>query len=272
MKIIDESKMLQRLDDIDLSSVRQYEKYLEKLTLSAEKTISRSNLTAKEVFIMPYPLPGELGNILTKHALEALAAGQAHARILTDEQHTTFERKNKLAAPISVDPANFWITPTAAIDALEVRENMLANDVEGELWRDVKKTLLEHLQGATRKETITALALLPKVNLRRAELIITTEGTYAYNRGRLKGYQEAQVDYVRFSAVMDMRTSDQCRSRHGKIIAMNSPDLANNTPPLHGRCRSLLSPLFSEYYPEYFTEEALDWSKTAPLPKGWRPG
>jgi hypothetical protein len=84
------------------------------------------------------------------------------------------------------------------------------------------------------------------------------------------GFHDAEVDYLRFSATIDDRTSPQCRSRHGLVLRMGSAELAANIPPLHGRCRSVLSPLFSQYQPEYITQESLDWSKVAALPKGWR--
>jgi SPP1 gp7 family putative phage head morphogenesis protein len=111
---------------------------------------------------------------------------------------------------------------------------------------------------------------LAQVNYDRGELITTTESTYVYNRGRLAGFYDAEVDYLRFSAVLDGRTSSQCRSRHGLILRMGSAEMSANIPPLHGRCRSILSPLFSRYQAELITPESTDWSKVAPLPKGWK--
>jgi SPP1 gp7 family putative phage head morphogenesis protein len=122
----------------------------------------------------------------------------------------------------------------------------------------------------SRKDAEKAIAELLCVNMNRAELIVTTETTYAYNRGRLSSFHQNDVDYVRFSAVMDARTSPQCRSRHGLIMAMDDPRLPSNTPPLHGRCRSILTPIYSAYQPELITKESLDWSDVKPLPKGWR--
>ncbi|XEQ94128.1 hypothetical protein SCACP_30260 [Sporomusa carbonis] len=279
VKAMNERDLLKRLDETDRFFVRRYEGYLDQVMARAEQIMS-SVRHMQQIVQMPFPMAGELGRMLTQHAEDVLATGQAHASILVEDLHRRFARRKlaewqpwflrKLASPIVIDPERFWLEPAAAIEALSARENMLANDVEGELWTEVKRILLEHLQGASRKETVAALAALAQVNVRRAELITTTETTYAYNRGRLAGFYDAGVDYVRFSAVMDMRTSPQCRSRHGKVMRMDSPELANNIPPLHGRCRSVLSPLFSAYQPEYLTAETLDWSKVTPLPKGWK--
>lgn len=281
---MDERSLLKRLDEADRFFLRRYENYLEQIFSIAEHGMEK-RYTMQQLSMMQIPVAGELGRMLTSHAQDLLAAGQAHAGVLVQGLHRQYGTNKlsdwqpwfledgsyrKLASPIVIDPENFWLEPVAALDALSARENMLAHDVEGKLWVDVKKLMLNHLQGVSRKETIAALNDLSQVNLRRAELITTTEGTYAYNRGRLAGYHDAAVDYVMFSAVMDMRTSSQCRSRHGKVMRMDSADLANNVPPLHGRCRSILSPLFAAYQAEYLTKENLDWSKAAPLPKGWK--
>lgn len=284
MSLVDERSLLKRLDEADRFFLRRYENYLEQV-FSISEHVMEKRYTMQQLAVLPLPVAGELGHMLTSHAQDLLAAGQAHAGILVQDLHRQYDTKKladwqpwflgegsyrKLASPIVIDPENFWLEPVAALDALGARESMLAHDVEGTLWVDVKEIMLNHLRGVSRKETIAALDDLSQVNLRRAELITTTEGTYAYNRGRLAGYHDAAVDYVMFSAVMDMRTSRQCLSRHGKVMRMDSADLANNVPPLHGRCRSVLSPLFSAYQSNYMTKDNLDWSKVAPLPKGWK--
>lgn len=124
--------------------------------------------------------------------------------------------------------------------------------------------------GTSRDETESRIVDLLQDTQERASLITTTESTYAYNRGRLVSFKENDVDYVRFSAIRDGRTSEQCNSRHGLIMRLDDPRLADNTPPLHGRCRSVLDPLYSEYQPEMLTKENQDWSKVVALPKGWR--
>lgn len=216
--------------------------------------------------------PGALARILSDHAAEMIGAGQAHAQLLVNDLHQRFKGR-RLA-----DYAGFdfeygddpRVIPEKAVRAMELRSIRLAGDVDGDLLAGVKKIMIRFLTGDTRRETERALEELLDHNRDRASLITTTETTYSYNRGRLAGFAENQVDYVRFSAVMDGRTSPICRSRHGLIMKMDDPRVAENTPPLHGRCRSVLDPLYSAYQPELIVERNLDWSNVAPLPPGWK--
>ncbi|WP_222427924.1 minor capsid protein [Sporomusa sp. KB1] len=279
---VNERELIKRLDEQDHAFLRRYEQYLEQVMTSAEQLLEKS-YTMQQIVGMPFYATGQLGRLLAGYSQDVLATGQAHAAILVQDLHRRFAsvklsqswqpwflRDIHLAGPLGIDPETFWLDPTAALTALEARENMLAGDVEGQLWQEVRKIMLQHLQNGSRKETIAAMSNLAKVNVRRAELITTTESTYVYNRGRLAGFHDADVDYLRFSATLDNRTSAQCRSRHGLVLRMGSAELSANIPPLHGRCRSVLSPLFSKYQPEYITPSSTDWSKVAPLPKGWK--
>jgi SPP1 gp7 family putative phage head morphogenesis protein len=80
---------------------------------------------------------------------------------------------------------------------------------------------------------------LTKLKIRQ---IVETETTRAYNVGVLKeSYTSDIVAGYQFEAVLDNRTSDICRPRHGMIILKNEISLlAANTPPLHVHCRSIL--------------------------------
>ncbi len=215
--------------------------------------------------------PGRLGRILSNHAVEILAAGQAHAQILCQDLHQTYKGRKLADYPgfnfsYDDDPR---VIPEKAIKAMESRSVYLAGDVSGELLSGMKKIMTQFLTGIPRNEAEDALENLLNSNQDRASLITTTETTYSYNRGRLTGYAENQVDYVQFSAIIDSRTSPICTSRHGLLMRMDNPDISSNTPPLHGRCRSVLNPVYSAYQPELIADKNLDWSYTAPLPKGW---
>ncbi|TEB09312.1 minor capsid protein [Pelotomaculum propionicicum] len=215
---------------------------------------------------------GSLAGILSNHAVEMFAAGRAHGQLLVDDLHQRFVGRKLADLPgfdfnYEDDPK---IIPEKAIKAMEARSIVLAGDVDGDLTAGLKKIMVRFLAGESRKETELAVEDLLNSGQERASLITTTETTYSYNRGRLASYAENRVDYVRFSAVMDGRTSAVCRSRHGLIMRLDDTRVSGNTPPLHGRCRSVLDPLYSCYQGELITEEALDWSNVAPLPKGWK--
>jgi SPP1 gp7 family putative phage head morphogenesis protein len=166
--------------------------------------------------------------------------------------------------------ANREYTSEEAIAILKKRELVLAGEVESDLVTAIKEILLHYLAGTPLKSTQASIANILDHNMNRASLIVTTETTYAYNRGRLISYRENKVDYVRFSAIMDSRTSQICQSRQGLVMGMDDSDLSSNTPPLHGRCRSVLTPIYSRYEPELITDSNTNWSDAAPLPKGWK--
>lgn len=252
---------------------------------------------------------GTLARMLAEHGAEMVAAGQAHGQILVDDLHRRY-RGRKLSDLLYDDLPEFQpaalrglvsepvdettesiygtrklselpgfdfeyaedprLIPERAITAMESRAMVLAGDVDADLAAQVKKALVRYLAGTARGDTEKALEEILKSNRDRASNITTTESTYSYNRGRLASFAENSVDYVQFSAVNDARTSAICRSRHGLIMRMDDSRISGNTPPLHGRCRSVLVPMYSRYQGALITPERLEWGHVAPLPKGWK--
>lgn len=269
-----EISLLKRLSELEQEFLGKFEKQIHALM------VMPSLYTEQQIAQWHLPHAGELARLLTNWMRDVYAVGQAHGDLLVGDLERRFG-KHKLVdwqpscyrlASVGYSPEEFWLLPEEAIKEFSKRELLLAGDVEGDISKDIKGITMDHLHGIPRAQTEEAIANLLEKNKNRARLITTTETTYAYNRGRLTSYHGNDVDYVRFSAVMDMRTSPQCRSRHGLVMRLDSPELSGNIPPLHGRCRSVLSPLFSKYQPELITSETTDWSHVTPLPKGWRTG
>jgi len=63
-----------------------------------------------------------------------------------------------------------------------------------------------------------------------------------FNRGRMDSFKEAGVKWFTFVAIVDERTTEVCNNLDGRILTPADGDEFN--PPLHYRCRSLLSPNF----------------------------
>lgn len=207
-----------------------------------------------------------LSSILAKHSTDTFAMGQAAAD--EDCESILAVHKRKLANfPTIKFTTGKDFTPQDAIKVLQERAIQLAGDVENGIVSEFKTVLLKHLTGLSRRDTEKEIADLLEENMSRASLIVTTETTYAYNRGRLIQYGANNVDYVEFSAVMDGRTCAICASRNGLIAPIN--EIGGNTPPVHGRCRCVLSPVFGSLQSQKLTPQALDWSKVTPLPKSW---
>lgn len=116
-----------------------------------------------------------------------------------------------------------------------------------------------------------------RVSSVRAEIIARTETTYAYNQARVQMFRQSQlVSHVRFLAIDDARTTQICRSRNGMLIQIEDTTIISaNKPPLHGRCRSMLSPVMSVINPTHQQwvddpDRAWDNRQLVDLPKGWR--
>lgn len=85
----------------------------------------------------------------------------------------------------------------------------------------------------------------------RVETITRTVTTQAYNIGRLVQIrQNPLVAGVQYSAIIDERTTEVCKSLDGKIFRTGDSDLDALTPPNHFRCRSLLVPVMIDEQPD----------------------
>ena len=95
-----------------------------------------------------------------------------------------------------------------------------------------------------------AMGLIP-----RAKLITQTEVGASYNLARLQVYGRAKIQYVRYVAVMDGRTSKICRTRNGTVHKLSVVlaqtkfagraiyDPSQFILPAHPNCRSHWEPL-----------------------------
>lgn len=79
---------------------------------------------------------------------------------------------------------------------------------------------------------------------RNVKIVARMESVTAVNEQRLEAFNKSTiVKGVQFLAVLDKRTTVICKSRHGHILKLNSPQLSRYKPPCHMGCRSLLSPV-----------------------------
>ena len=94
--------------------------------------------------------------------------------------------------------------------------------------------------GATVGAVITLLSKVGDGLRQRAAMLASSAAWDMAQRGILTTLERNGVDRVMFSAVLDNRTSETCRSLHGRVWEVGSP--AIRRPPLHPRCRSTLIP------------------------------
>lgn len=99
----------------------------------------------------------------------------------------------------------------------------------------------------------------------RAEMIARTETVRASNQGARMGYRQSGVELLRYSAVLDDKTSDICTHLNGKIVSINESFFSESSftgpegkvtnlsysdgvpePPAHPNCRSVIIPEFRD--------------------------
>ena len=84
----------------------------------------------------------------------------------------------------------------------------------------------------------------------RAENIARTETMSAMNAGAHNRYQDYGVKQYQVIALIDTRTTVECRYRHMKIIGANE-----SKPPYHPSCRSIIAP----FDPKWLSEDDYQW-------------
>ena len=81
----------------------------------------------------------------------------------------------------------------------------------------------------------------------RLETIVRTNLTDAYNHGRMMEYTSDEMlpflNAIRYSAILDERTTPVCAFLDGKMFDPIDPDLTDLLPPNHFNCRSIVVPV-----------------------------
>lgn len=264
-------EQLRRLDQLENQARRRWSEYLSRVATAVEPLVFGRTRTPAQVAAATIPLPGLLHRLMVEQDRYMLMTGMAHADYEVRRLRARYAPRQLADTPLARLENIFRVIPQDAIDALEARDLILAGDVEADVLTGLKRISLRGLAGELRpREQEAAVQELLETTAARARNIITTNGTWAYNRGRLAQFAEGEVGHVLFRAILDRVTSHQCRTRHGRIMALTDPRLKENTPPLHGHCRSLLSPVIAEFEPDLMNESwRFDWSGSAALPKGW---
>lgn len=258
-----DAKFKKELDGRDILFVSKYEKVVGRLGRKVKRYHASSMEEIDKDFApIQADLKRQIYRCLKTHGAACYSMGRAHGHI----EVLNFRPKSLAALPN--EGINIFILPQEALKAIDRRELVLSGNVSEDIIARIKELMRQKLNATlSAPEVEKGIAGALKSARERGSLISITESTYYYNRGRIASFKEDDVQYVQFSAVMDMRTSEQCRSRHRLVMRLDDPDLAANTPPLHGRCRSILRPYYGKVEPGM-----LDWSHTVPLPAGWNQG
>lgn len=153
-------------------------------------------------------------------------------------------------------------TPRAALKWLRNKEIHVAGIFSDGLLSGIKGILVNALKvGAASSVTIERLYDLFEPFLGdpdvledgvppapyRLNTMLRTVTTEAYNHGRLTQYLDPDIlpfiKGIRYSAILDERTTAVCRLLDGKVFKPGDTDLQSLAPPNHFNCRSLLVPV-----------------------------
>lgn len=136
---------------------------------------------------------------------------------------------------------NYWQKWTAEIDGI-----VMAGFTDGQTINEVADNVYNQLRLTT---TDTSSNTLTRAKRSARQLAITGTNHYA-NQARV-AFVDSNDDILkgyRFLAVLDSRTSQQCRALDQTFIPKDSPKLSSLTPPLHPNCRSALTYEVDERY------------------------
>jgi len=109
--------------------------------------------------------------------------------------------------------------------------NALAQDLKEEL-------LLSLITGRTDRETADIIANKFATGASQARRLVRTESCNLANQMEMASYEECGIEYYRFVATLDLKTSSICRSLDGKRFKVSEQQPGLNCPPMHPWCRS----------------------------------
>ena len=69
---------------------------------------------------------------------------------------------------------------------------------------------------------------------------IDNEATYLVNQERVQIFKYYGITKVIFKALIDERTTEECREMNGKVFNIDDLVLGENLPPIHFNCRSVI--------------------------------
>lgn len=120
----------------------------------------------------------------------------------------------------------------------DIYDNQLANSqkVSNKLFEEVKNGIIKGERYEDISEQIKAG--YEKRSLSDIKKIVRTEGTAITNSTSLELFAEEGYKRYTYSAVIDSRTTDICRSLDGDTFLISQAERGINFPPMHVNCRS----------------------------------
>lgn len=113
----------------------------------------------------------------------------------------------------------------------------LVNDLHSGLTQMIAR-------GESPDKLIDMISKKYNVSKKKAGNLVMTEAAYFSSKADQDSFKEMEVEEQRFVATLDSHTSDMCRDMDGKVFRTEDVIIGENAPPLHCRCRSVMTPYF----------------------------
>ena len=116
-----------------------------------------------------------------------------------------------------------------------------------QLVNDLHKGLSQMIaRGDSPDKLIQMISEKYNVSKKRAGNLVMTEAAYFSAKADQDSFKELDVEQQQFCATLDSHTSPICRDMDGQVIATKDVIIGTNAPPLHCRCRSVMTPYFED--------------------------
>ena len=107
-----------------------------------------------------------------------------------------------------------------------------------------RNILAEYVRGdLTTEQAREKMADLLHVMKQRGEMIVETESAWATNAARTEAFKEIGIAEAEFLTSGDPNICPECAALHGTAFKVGTWDYESHMPPIHPRCRCVMSPL-----------------------------
>ena len=107
------------------------------------------------------------------------------------------------------------------------------------LAQDLKEELLiDLITGRTEFEVSKIISNKFAQGASVSRRLVRTESSFISNQMEMDSYKESGIEWYRFVATLDLKTSKICASLDGKLFQVSGQCPGKNCPPMHPWCRS----------------------------------
>lgn len=222
------------------------QKNLERYQAEIEERLKGITAKQKEDILAQVKRAVEANDVSALDGIKVKYKGEV-ATAIAEIQKTMFEIGKKSASgEMGVDvPA----TKQEIMAALKMNNGTLVDKLSSDMENDVKATVTQQMARKGGSITSTAAAdavaaaslVLDKTVDRAVRVITSVTTTGAVNMGRSSVFMRypEKVYAMQYSAILDIRTTDHCRSLDGRIVPPGSSQYYDFSPPQHYNCRSM---------------------------------